>query len=43
MPICPTCCAAADRRADRAAHCTDPDCPCQHRVERYGETTKETH
>lgn len=37
--ICPTCCTAADQRAPRDAHCTDPKCPCGHRVERYRPVT----
>lgn len=33
--ICGRCADAADRRAPRDQHCTDPGCTCGHRVERY--------
>jgi hypothetical protein len=38
--ICPPCARAADARAPRDQHCTDPGCTCGHRVERYGTTTR---
>lgn len=38
--ICPRCARAADQRAPRGQHCNNPKCPCGHRVERYGTTTK---
>jgi hypothetical protein len=41
MPICPTCCDAADARASAEEHCDAAACCCQHRTDRYGETTKE--
>lgn len=37
--ICARCARAADQRAPRDAHCTDPKCPCGHRVERYRPVT----
>lgn len=40
--ICQPCARAADQRAGRDAHCTDPKCPCGHRVERYGTCTAAT-
>jgi hypothetical protein len=33
--ICRICATAADRRAPRDQHCTDPKCTCGHRVQRY--------
>lgn len=33
--ICDLCCAAADRRAPKTEHCTDPGCTCGHRTDRY--------
>lgn len=37
--ICPACMKAADARAPRDQHCTDPKCMCGHRVDRYRTTT----
>jgi hypothetical protein len=39
--ICTTCAAAADARAPRDQHCTDPKCMCGHRTDRYGTTTNQ--
>lgn len=33
--ICPRCARAADQRAPRDQHCTDPKCMCGHRTDRY--------
>jgi hypothetical protein len=38
--ICPRCARAADTRAPRTAHCTDPKCMCGHRTDRYSTTTQ---
>lgn len=37
--ICAPCAQAADTRASRDQHCTDPGCTCGHRTDRYGTTT----
>ena len=37
--VCQRCRDAADQRAPRDAHCTDPGCTCGHRTDRYGATT----
>jgi hypothetical protein len=38
--ICPRCREAADRRAPRGEHCTDPGCTCGRQVERSGTATR---
>jgi hypothetical protein len=37
--ICQPCARAADTRAPRDQHCTNPACMCGHKTERYGTTT----
>lgn len=36
---CKPCARAADNRAPREAHCTDPACTCAHRTKDYGNVT----
>lgn len=39
--ICTPCARAADARAPRDQHCTDPKCMCGHRTASYGTVTEQ--